>query len=266
MAYTPPTPYERVLAKYYWAQKRVDEFDVAAEIFRKSNPHSFGKHHDLEAGHFVYYAKTVGVIPNHLPLMLGDAIHNLRSTLDHLARALVIASCGTPHNHTSFPICDTAEAYPGFSRSKLPGLGKMCYEVLDRVQPYKGGWGHNLWQLHHLDIVDKHRLLLAIASVPAVRSLAPGEAAFIAGRSQPVASMANYLGAIMTGTNPQIVKLEAGHEFARFPALEEYENVGFAFDISINDTDITEGMPVFLMLRHFTSEVGNVIDRFAPYL
>src|SRR3546814_8025212 len=44
-----------------------------------------------------------GRIPKHTPTVVGDAIHNLRASLDHAYCALVKANGGEVHRHTFFP-------------------------------------------------------------------------------------------------------------------------------------------------------------------
>lgn len=259
--------YERVLAKYDWAKKHVHNFEAAVDSFRESNPHSIRRSHDVQAGQYVYYVEAVPVVPDDLSFMLGDAIHNLRSTLDHLACALVIASGSEPNSKTAFPIFDTPEAFSEMSRGKVPGLGKMALETLDRVQPYKKGWGNWAWQLHKLDIIDKHRLLLTVSTIPVARSILPSEkTAYNNGKTIIGPTSLFFRQMVLADSAPVIETVKAGHELARFPASEEYEKVGFAFDIAIDEAEVVKGMPTFLLLRKFSSEVLNVINDFARFL
>ena len=46
----------------------------------------------------------VGPIPVAVPIVLGDAVHNLRSAVDHIAWLAVAASGNTPGPSTSFPV------------------------------------------------------------------------------------------------------------------------------------------------------------------
>jgi hypothetical protein len=81
--------FDRVLAKYQRAQKHMEDFQSAVDLFRDSNRDSVGAKIDEETGDAIYYVKSVPVVPDSISLILGDALHNLRSTLDHLAHAVV---------------------------------------------------------------------------------------------------------------------------------------------------------------------------------
>lgn len=100
----------------------------------------------------------------------GDFVHNLRSTLDHMAHQLLILQGGTPRlgrGGTAFPILDTKVGPRGGPRQvHISGdVGTCGGEVLayvESLQPYhRGNAAHSdpLWVLSELDNMDKHRTL-----------------------------------------------------------------------------------------------------------
>jgi hypothetical protein len=261
------TAFSRVLAKYDWAQKHVNDFEAAVMNFWRSNPHTIGREDNVETGHVHFYVQQVPVIPDELAFMLGDTLHNLRSTLDHLAYALVIAAGGTPDRDTSFPICNCAKDFPGLSRRHIPRLPEPWYKILDRIEPYEGGRGHRLWQLNKLDIIDKHRLLLTISTVPTGRSMTPREhAAFRARKTFIGPHTFAALQLVSAEQKPLSVQMQAGYELGVFPATDVDESMGFAFDVAINEKDIAQGIPTFLFLRGLASEILTIINNSAPYI
>lgn len=255
------TPCETVLIKYDWAKQHIKNLESAVDRFRQANANAIGRKYDFEAGEVIFYVAYAPVVPDDLRLMLGDALHNLRSTLDHLACALVSAADPTNDcSHTSFPIFDTAEAYQSTSRSKVPGLRQPLYQILDAIQPYSNGLGHNLWKLHRLDIVDKHRLLLSIAAVPVANSRNPD----IKGGLGAAASYFQQL--MFAGVNLAVIPMEAGCELGRAPISQEHDYVRFAFDVAINEPNILEGMPTFLFLRIVAEDIRVIVSNFAGSL
>jgi hypothetical protein len=260
--------YDRVLAKYDWAEQHVSNFEAAVDSFRLTNSHSIGRKNDVETGEYIYYVKTVPVIPASFSLMLGDALHNLRSTLDHLAVALVEAGSEDPNPKTCFPIFDTPKAYSVMSRGKVPGLGEHTLYALDNIQPYKGGFGHWAWQLHQLDIRDKHRMLLTVCSIPVARSVLPGEKTLFYTRKSVIIGGTSvfFRQMLFAPQNPSIRAAQAGDELGRFPALTEYENVGFSFEIAIDEAGIAEGMPTYLLLRNLSGEVYKTVSDLSRFL
>src|SRR4051812_27873782 len=59
-------------------------------------------------------------------LVFGDAVHNLRSTLDHLVYAVGAHNAGgrTPpgEDKLAYPITESPEAFAGFCKGKLSSL------------------------------------------------------------------------------------------------------------------------------------------------
>ena len=115
---------------------------------------------EKESGSF----KTVPMLPWGVIAATGDIVHNLRSALDHLAWQLVCV--GTPGmeptRQVGFPIAIDADTYNTEKTAKVNGMSEDAKEKIDRLQPYKGG-DDNLWRIHELDNIDKHRTLLTVA-------------------------------------------------------------------------------------------------------
>jgi len=105
-------------------------------------------------------------LPNDIPLILGDAIHNLRSALDIMACDIVSHAGGVPSKYTYFPVRDTRqELVATINGGEIKIVGQdICDLIVNVVKPYKGG-NDPLWSLHQLDIMDKHRLLIPTVSI-----------------------------------------------------------------------------------------------------
>lgn len=119
-----------------------------------------GPDHDLHA-----YRVTMRqpLVPHQIAVLVGDVLHNLRSALDHLARALVVTSGARAvdgSRGTTFPVRDTRREHPA---RLVPSAWPEIDALVDAVQPYN--WPdadrakHPLLVLHQLNNIDKHRLL-----------------------------------------------------------------------------------------------------------
>lgn len=106
-------------------------------------------------------------------LILGDALHNLRSALDLLTWQAVIAGGGTPGSKTGFPVFprNTKDQGDKGVTIALRGASHDLVEAIRRFQPYNRCRDRDalrndaLWLLHRLNIEDKHHLLLEAAVV-----------------------------------------------------------------------------------------------------
>lgn len=98
-----------------------------------------------------------------IALMTGDAIHNLRTALDHTWIALV-EKLGLPTNKwAKFPFSDSAETLDRtLKNGNIDSASPSLFEKLTvEVKPYRGGNVY-LWGLHEADIADKHKLVLPL--------------------------------------------------------------------------------------------------------
>lgn len=113
-------------------------------------------------GDQVSRVKIVAPLPTSLALTAGDAIHNARAALDHLACRLVETAGGTVTQDTAFPFKKDETGFGPFAKSRLPGTSAETRAAMRSLKPWAGG-DDLLYALHTLDIVDKHKLLLTIA-------------------------------------------------------------------------------------------------------
>lgn len=108
--------------------------------------------------------------PLRIAVLCGDFVHNLRSALDHLARALVLEQGGIPNDDpsagqvTQFPVLEERLTKGGTVRRLqiVGGISPAAEHLLDSVQPYQAVHDptvHPLWVLNYLWNVDKHRTL-----------------------------------------------------------------------------------------------------------
>lgn len=100
---------------------------------------------------------------------IGDAISNLRSTLDYTVNAALFPITGK-RDAGGYPFADDAKGVGGQAKVVLAPLGQAVIDhVVDQMQGYQGGAGHTLWALNKLRNIDKHRLLVATAQNVGVR-------------------------------------------------------------------------------------------------
>lgn len=106
-------------------------------------------------------------------VILGDAIHNIRSALDQLVWQLVLLNGKMPSRANQFPICDTPEDYlgnggkrKGKRRYYLEGVLGDHKKLIDRHQPYRDRPAgaspdaiHPLSAVRELSNTDKHQVI-----------------------------------------------------------------------------------------------------------
>ncbi len=106
-SYTPPpsaAPLDlrSAFLKVKWAKQQIDNLGNARIAFLGTNPYFGVPKFNPETNRTQFILKNVPEIPAEIPLLLGDAAHNLRTALDHLACELA-RSTGLPIPRFTFP-------------------------------------------------------------------------------------------------------------------------------------------------------------------
>ena len=121
---------ELIQAKLERAYKHISDIDAAIRLFFESSPYVIVAKQDQQTGDYVSYVESVRDVPADVPLIAGDAIHNIRSALDHLAWQLVLSTGNTPGPSTSFPIFDSAAEYETRSERKVKGMRQAAIDAI----------------------------------------------------------------------------------------------------------------------------------------
>jgi hypothetical protein len=143
------------------ANQHIDNLDAELRTYAESGVYEIGIDSDRDpVNDFVKFTVTKGLAPI-INLLIGDAVHNLRSAVDHAWDEIggKTVKGNKKEFPASFPTPDLLEAFFD-KRPDEPFLQKIRNTVVNVIQPYKTGNGAFLFPLHKLDIQDKHRLLI----------------------------------------------------------------------------------------------------------
>lgn len=235
------------------AERHIDDLNNRINIFRKSEPYAIGAkaHPVAEIRHTTLYVACVDSVPNDFALIAGDAVHNLRSSLDHLAWQLVEAGGGTPNRDTYFPICRTPQQYASAAgKQQIKAMPVEAQVALRAVQPFIT-FDDTLADIHDLDLIDKHRLLLTVSTF-----------------------MTDWQ-AIVSGdlTIPffEIPRsLIAGDEIANIPTATYdrtgHRNFKLGIDVAFGQSEVLAGKSVLDALKNMLNVVNDVAGVFRAFL
>jgi hypothetical protein len=159
----PDNPLLHAKMKAGWANEHFKVLYRELNKWTKSNPYTVTNHEDSKNGVYVYGIE-INRAPDIIPLVLGDFICCLRSSLDQLAWALTHlppTRSFTPkeERQIQFPVFKSKDATYEHRRSLFPST---VASVIDTFQPYLRGNAfvdHPLWQLNELWTMDKHRAM-----------------------------------------------------------------------------------------------------------
>ncbi len=254
-----------VILKLQWAEKRLRELDTLLHAF-SSHAQPIVIERDGKTGELLYRLASNPLIDPAIPLLAGDVIQSLRTSLDYLACALVVANGNKPHRGTYFPISENAPGSKGYDDSfagKVRGISEDAIRIIKRVNPYKGG-NHFLWAIHELNNREKHRLLFTVGAY--VSNF--GITQHIDATNPPIEILERMARAYASdSTWTEIRKatypLKAGDVLlVDSPHAKPNENAKFFIQIALNETGVFEGEPLFPVIFHAYNMVARVIAEF----
>lgn len=153
------TPSEQVRAKFQQAHQHAAAMGGHIAAFLKDEPYEV--HGEEEpSGDLAYKVRIKSRPPIAISLTLGDAVHNARTALEHLAWQLVIANGGTPGKGTGWPTTDN----PKSATSRLKGASPQVLDlIMNSIKPFPGG-DERFPLLHALDVEDKHHAIVPVGA------------------------------------------------------------------------------------------------------
>ena len=160
------------------AREHVEAADECVERWLRTDAYTIFREKDSETGYTVAKAKIKVPPPAELSLLIGDAVQNFRSALDHAVYALAESQLGTIPSEVAeilmFPIVgsqnrkgqpsDGSKIFADLvGKGYLTGVPDDARHFIEQEQPYH--WNdapdsfryHPLWLVHDLNRIDKHR-------------------------------------------------------------------------------------------------------------
>jgi hypothetical protein len=258
----PPPRLARVDSKVKRAEQHIQDLGRAIGAFLDSKPYGTAAKTYQKPRRVVYYVSGVKEIPATISLMVGDAIHNLRSALDHLVYQLVLANLETPSRDTSFPIYDSASKYKAHCQAKIKGISRTAEKLIDAAAPYRGG-NDDLWVLHQLNNIDKHRLLVTVGLGYSTLTLPADE---VYPRLKRLRDRGQLFRAFDYPQRP-VSPIKVGDILYTDEAGDEVnEEIQFAFEVAFDEAQVVPCQPVLATLDKLLHLVDGIVQGFASQL
>ncbi|MGA8099233.1 MAG: hypothetical protein WB810_11295 [Candidatus Cybelea sp.] len=163
------------------ANKHIADFKEVVTQFLWFTPNLYGPQPKTRKNRNPKHLKDVFrlkvALPNELFTTAGDAIHNLRSALDHVAFAIAIKAgvkSARALRDIDFPIRRNRKTFnDSLNKAAVKQCGAKALAFYRCLKPYNRG-NKRLWALQDLDVVDKHRKLLVLIPRAGVVRIIPG--------------------------------------------------------------------------------------------
>lgn len=263
LSHMAPQTVDRIRSKVASAHRLIEDFTRHARVFFETNPCTVGIRRDPDEPKRVFYVASLLPIPDALTSITANALQDLRSPLDYIATQIETAACGTkPKHRIYFPIGRDAAHYERVRRAYIRCAGQRALDAFDATEPYKGGNGHTIWQLHELNKPDKHEWPLATYGGYAALDLAP-----TLNDTWPFPDHTVTVPPLWFHPQDRLCPLEVGDALYVEPwELEMKQDRQFRFDISFHEPGVIECEPVLVTLQNLANVVDGIITAFEPLL
>ncbi len=251
--------------KIDWAKKHISDLDSIIHSFNDSRPYEVVAKQDPHTRRMEYSLSRVDPVPDSIPLIAGDIFGNLVSILDHLAYQIFIkANPSGNGRHIYFPIprsAHNAAEYEAAREGKVKGMPQGAIDAIDAIEPYRGGKGHELWVLSELNNASKHRELIVVAS--RFGSVDVGSLiADLMGNAWP----AEKVPLVLKPADP-LCPLKVGDvAFIDLPDAKVDQKLKFAFNVAINEPQITKAQPLTESVHHLANLVDGIVAQLSPFI
>jgi hypothetical protein len=254
-------------AKLEWAERHIDHLQDAWNTFRQ-DAYRVDSEDDPNTGDRTYYLTKAEPVDQDFSLIIGDAVHGLRSALDHLAYHVMSISPGVTEKmlrNVYFPIGEDPKEYAS-KRARIKEMRQDAIEEIDRIEPYEGGGGKILWHLHSIDIIDKHKLLIAVGSTNRFHSMSPSRVAELKrnflGIDFPTPTPAQDAVLFQIESRTKIFSLKTGDKLAVVPKDEVNRHMNFPVEIAFGEPEVLKGQPVIETLLKMAETIRGIIRTF----
>ena len=240
------------------AEKHINDLYTEVRTFFARDTHRVVLEKQGEWGPTAGVVRITEPVPVEWGAVVGDAVHNLRSTLDILSHQIGLAT-GTRKSKRSrqfFPIYDDVEKFKTNRLGEKQGLRKETVGLLARTLPFQGR-DKPLCLLRDLDDFDKHEILPLVAC--SFQDLGY-EIPFLGKDGKPM---------VFKTVAPRLIyPVEDGTVLWQIGASMSPVDMNPqpVFDIALSEPQIVEGKPVFPLLRELTGLVERIVATFSDKL
>lgn len=250
--------FEDIGLKLKRSKKHISDLEREIRTFHESGPYSIRHQDNLQTGQRTYYVQFLRDIPEDFSPIIGDAVQNLRSALDHLATRLVdIGSDPRKVKKPYYPIFETAADYESGKMRKIGGARPEAIKAIDDTQPYPRGDGWHLWNINTMNNRDKHRLL-----IPAWGSLLSHT--FPKTEKERIEKLfgSRFSGPGWLKAASGINFLKDGDEILALPISEANDDMDFRISIAFGEPDCVRGKQVIPTLESMSRLVAEIVVKF----
>ncbi|MBI2861447.1 MAG: hypothetical protein HYX89_01360 [Chloroflexi bacterium] len=171
---------------------------------------------------------------------------------------LIVANGEKPRRSNCFPIYESPDRYKSSIAAAVRGVAPPAVKVIDQLKPYKGG-NDTFWQLHGIDIVDKHHVLLPVVGAITNRAIVVDVPGRHMERPFPGDIAEQRVWPVKDGA--QLIVLATS-----VPVPHMRVNVTAKFYVAFGEPEVVAGEPLVPKLGELSEFTEGVVQQFTRWL
>ncbi len=248
MVLGPVLNFDSARLKIKRADHHISDLKAQFDLFIKRDPYRLVVGENPQTGKASVQLKYREHIPDWFALIVGDAVHNLRTALDHMFWEVIGHDGGQQNHHTKFPAYQNRVDFEAGCKG-IVTPSQSVKDTFKALEVFPGGRGDALYSLHRLDNADKHTVLMPILGV--------AKASLRVFRKD---GSSQATGITVFGSRTNMLNLvdvpPGGH-------VELHNNAKATPDIFFDDVQGFQRKPIFPTLRSLRDAVCETLDRVA---
>ena len=150
------------------AEAHIAEMDRKIADYIRRGPFSWERRTSSEPDCTDIVFRLNEAIPVEIAAVVGDALHNMRSSLDNLASALAVrnGASAAQQRQVYYPVGQNQAEFANKCNQLASIIGSAASNALAATEVFGGGKGEKIKRLGEMSNTDKHRLL--IPTVPKI--------------------------------------------------------------------------------------------------
>jgi hypothetical protein len=189
--------------------------------------------------------------PPSFALLIGDAIHNLWSALDHLTWELVGLDGGCQHSRLYFPT-GRDRAYYNKRCREITTPSANVKQLFESLEAFPDGVGHLLYVAHRLDNADKHRILTPVVNAPSIDELV-----LVSDEGKIIRPLSHLYGGNSVLCQGETFTIDGAHVGTRLAFKDDAQ---ISPHILFGNVEFVQNRPVFSTILQIRQAVSNAIE------
>lgn len=163
-------PFDSAYLKLAWGKRHINKMKRAIRSFEVSRPWEFFTDlHPDKPQHVVQKVRLARPIPKEFSLIAGDAVDNIRASLDYAVYAAAVSSGRAEIRNACFPFADDAIGLEKKLNGRCADVPTEIWPLLRSFKPYKRG-NDVLVALNQARNRNNHALLVSCEGITQVHS------------------------------------------------------------------------------------------------